>query len=306
MRLHTRPPGPELQQDRPWGDPTSNELWTESMSVNCTAGVDVAILGAVRQEVEPLLHLLDSPRVFDFRGEALHLGAFQDRSILIGSTGLGKVNAAITTAAILETFGAAQVWNIGCAGAYEGGPLNVGDVLISRTVICGDEGVLSKNGVESMRTIGIPLVKRDGEPLFDAFPLAEGSWAYDRALRLTPAGLYSIDGGELQLVDTAVEAGKNDRRPKGEVFRTVHGPSLTVSLASGDRKTAAKRRERYGALAENMEGSAIAQTCARYEVPFLECRAMSNMAGYRDKREWRLELAFERCCAVIRHWLEGA
>lgn len=272
------------------------------MSVNCAAGVDVAILGAVRQEVEPLFYLLDSPRVFDFRGEALHLGTFQERNILIGLTGLGKVNAAITTAAVLETFGAAQVWNIGCAGAYEGGPLNIGDVLISRTVICGDEGVLSRDGVESMRAIGIPLVKRDGEPLFDAFPLAEGSWAYDRVLRLTPAGLYSLDDGRLQLV----EAGESDTKPKGELFRTVHGPSLTVSLASGDRKTAGKRRQRYGALAENMEGSAIAQTCARYEVPFLECRGMSNMAGCRDKRDWRLELAFERCSAVIRHWLEGA
>ena len=261
------------------------------MSVNCAAGVDVAILGAVRQEVEPVLHLLGSPRVFDFRGETLHLGTFEEQTILVGSTGLGKVNAAITAAAILETFGAAQVWNIGCAGAYEGGPLDVGDVLISRTVICGDEGILSRNGVESMRTIGIPLVKRDGEPLFDAFPLAEGSWAYDRVLRLTPSGL---------------EAGNHDRKPQAEIFRAVHGPSLTVSLASGDRKTAAKRRQRYGALAENMEGSAIAQTCARYEVPFLECRAMSNIAGYRDKKGWRLEPAFDRCCAVIRHWLEGA
>lgn len=271
------------------------------MSVNCVAGVDVAILGAVKQEVEPLLHLLKSPRTFDFRGEILHMGTFEERNILIGSTGLGKVNAAITAAAILETFGAAQVWNVGCAGAYEGGPLGVGDVLISRDVICGDEGVLSRHGVESLRIIGIPLVRHDGRSFFDVFPLSEGSWAYDRVLSLTPPGLYSIDGGRLQQVGPEA----SDRKPTGDVFRAVHGPSLTVSLASGDRKTAAKRRERYGAFAENMEGSAIAQTCARYEVPFLECRAMSNMAGLRDKKGWRLEPAFERSCAVIRKWLEG-
>jgi len=276
------------------------------MSFHCAEGIDVAILGAVRQEVEPLLHLLDEPRVFDFRGETLHLGTFHGRSLLIGLTGVGKVNAAITTAAVLETFGAAQVWNVGCAGAYEGGPLTIGDVLISQTVICGDEGVLSRDGVQSLRAIGIPLVKRDGESFFDAFPVAERSRAYERVRQWTPPGFYSVIDGKLRRVDSGIESGKPGGSEQGKVFRTVHGPSLTVSLASGDRKTAVKRRERYGAFAENMEGSAVAQTCARYEVPFLECRAMSNIAGYRDKKGWRLEAAFERCCAVIRYWLESS
>ncbi|MCU0586851.1 MAG: hypothetical protein MUF52_01735 [Syntrophobacteraceae bacterium] len=275
------------------------------MSVDCAVGVDVAILGAVKPEVEPLLPLLSQARVFSFRGEVLHLGTHEDRSVLIGTTGLGKVNAAITAAAILETFGAGEVWNVGCAGAYENGPLRIGDVLISQEAICGDEGILSRKGIESPRTIGIPLLTHQGQALYETFPIAAGSWAYDRALRLTPPGLYRVDGGRLRFLGSGLEDGDGHGGNGAEVFRTVHGPSLTISLVSGDRKTAGKRRERYGGLAEDMEGSAIAQTCLRYEIPFLECRAMSNVAGNRDRRDWKLELAFERCCAVVRHWLEG-
>jgi futalosine hydrolase len=278
------------------------------MSVNCADGVDgvdVAVLGAVKREVQPILEILSNPRVFDFRGEVLHLGTCGSRSMLIGTTGLGKVNAAITTAAILETFGAAQVWNIGCAGAYEEGPLRVGDVLISQIIWCGDEGVLTRKGIESLRTVGIPLVTRGSELFFDALPAAEDSWAHDHVRRLTPPGFYRTGDGGLELVGSAGEVEDAQRAESSGIFRTLYGPSLTVSLASGDRKTARKRYERFGAMAENMEGSAVAQTCFRYEVPFVECRGMSNMAGDRDKRHWKLDLAVARCSSVVRCWLEN-
>ncbi len=275
------------------------------MSVNGGDGVDVAILGAVKSEVEPLLEVLDDSRVFDFRGEVLHLGTCGPMSILVGTTGLGKVNAAITTAAVLETFGAAQVWNIGCAGAYEEGPLRIGDVLISQAIWCGDEGVLSKKGIDSLRVIGIPLVRRGSEPFFDVLPVSAGSWVHDRIREITPPGLYRTDGGRLQLIEGTRGADQADRLEKEGAFQTLHGPSLTVSLVSGDRKTARKRFERYGAMAENMEGSAIAQTCFRYEIPVVECRGMSNMAGDRDKKHWKLDLAVARCCAVVRCWMES-
>ena len=101
------------------------------------------------------------------------------------------------------------------------------------------------------------------------------------------------------------EPPRTGRQEGAETFRITHGASLTVSLVSGDAKTARKRYERYRAMVESMEGSAIAQTCFRYEVPLLECRGISNMAGDRNKARWKLELAAIRCCAVIRYWLEA-
>jgi futalosine hydrolase len=275
------------------------------MSQECAGAIDIAVLGAVRQEIQPLVNVLNAPRSFDFRGEVLHIGTCQDRSVLIGTTGLGKVNAAVTTAAIMETFGATEVWNIGCAGAYEEGPLRVGDVLISDNVLCGDEGILSKKGIHSLQEIGFPLVVKDGQPFYDHFPLARDSLGFERILDLTPPGVYRTDQGRLLRALHPEEISTLVSEKGAEIFRIVRGASLTVSLVSGDGKTARKRHERYGAMAENMEGSAIAQTCFRYEIPFLECRGISNMAGDRDKTHWQLELAASRTCMVVRHWLEG-
>lgn len=275
------------------------------MSLSRADGVDIAVLGAVQQEIEPLLPLLEGLRSFDFRGETLHMGTCDKRSVLIGTTGLGKVNAAVTTAAVLETFGAWEVWNVGCAGAYEEASLRVGDVVISDIILCGDEGVLSRTGILSVRDIGIPIVVREGRPFFDRFPLAQESAAYERALQSVPPGRYRMVGGRVLKDGPLDEPCGAGRRAGAEIFRIKHGPSLTVSLASGDRKTARKRYARYRAMIESMEGSGIAQTCFRYEVPFLECRGISNVAGDRNKARWELGLAAMRSCTVIRHWLEA-
>ena len=134
------------------------------------AGIDVAVLGAVPQEVSTLSDLLESLQTFPFRGQTIWLGKVANLSVLLGTTGLGKVNAAITTASLLEHFPVAQVWNVGCAGAYPEGPLRVGDVLVTERYFCGDEGVLTQNGVLPFSAIGIPLLMDNGEPLFDHLP----------------------------------------------------------------------------------------------------------------------------------------
>ena len=87
-------------------------------------------------------------------------------------------------------------------------------------------------------------------------------------------------------------------------FKVHYGASLTVGMASGDTQTADARFRRHGALAENMEGSAIAQTCLLFDVPFLEFRGISNMAGVRDKAKWDIGAALDHCTAVIKLLLD--
>ncbi len=53
-------------------------------------------------------------------------------------------------------------------------------------------------------------------------------------------------------------------------------------------------------LLENMEGFSLALACARYGVPFLEIRTVSNLVGTRDP-EYR---AFERALAAMRPVVE--
>ena len=94
-------------------------------------------------------------------------------------------------------------------------------------------------------------------------------------------------------------------RPR-DSFQLVYGPSVTVSLVSGDEAVARTRSQRYRALAENMEGSAVAQTCLRFGIPILECRGISNQAGDRRKDHWRMDPAIAHCHAILHRWLSGA
>jgi futalosine hydrolase len=77
-------------------------------------------------------------------------------------------------------------------------------------------------------------------------------------------------------------------------------------MASGDFETAAERFQRHGALAENMEGSGIAQACFRFEVPMVECRGISNYAGNRKMNEWKLAEASTHAMSIFLAWATRA
>ncbi len=233
------------------------------------AGVDVAILGAVPQEIMALSELLETCRVFSFRRQTIWVGKLAHLSVLMGTTGLGKVNAAITTASLLERFAVAQVWNVGCAGAYPEGPLRVGDVLVTKVALCGDEGVITQEGVQSVSEIGIPLVVDKGVAFFDRFP-PHWDENLEAIINRTPPGYYRQARGPRpeRAVLHAAEDGTGFRRrddtldhpidelkaPSGpsprsgeaeaDLFRLVQGPSLTVGMASGDPEVASERFRR--------------------------------------------------------------
>jgi len=269
--------------------------------MNFPETIHMAVLGAVLKEVEPLFALLKDSVRFQLHGEALLVGIYGSKVLLVGTTGLGKVNAAVTAAVLLERFAISEVWNIGCSGAYRAGPLAVGDVLISLSAFCGDEGVLTTAGAASTRTIGIPVLARDGREYYEGFPLDHNP-VMDRIRKEIPSGCHR--GDDLASPDFLSLFPESSGSPEevagvSSPFQLFYGPSLTVSMASGDAEVADERFNRYGAYAENMEGSAVAQTCFRFDVPMVECRGMSNIAGDRCKKHWRLESAVAHCHAVL-------
>ena len=158
-------------------------------SMDWPGEIDVLILGAVRQEIDALTGLLETCQEHTSRGQTSWFGKYSNLSVLLGTTGLGKVNAAITAACLLERYAVGQVWQIGCAGAYPEGPLRIGDVLITEKALCGDEGVMTKGGVLSGAQIGIPILLHHGEEVFDHVPL-QWNEALRSIIQKTPPGLY--------------------------------------------------------------------------------------------------------------------
>lgn len=270
--------------------------------------VDVAILGATAGEIAPLSALGPSSRV-EVAGNLFSAHIYGDLRLLIGTTGIGKVNAAAIAAAVLSSFRAVEVWNVGCAGAYRGSGLEIGDVLIADNCICADEGILAKEGPMPTSSLEIPLVVKNGQPFYDRFPLSE-SLSRRQIRDILPEGIYSPDpsgGIRLRSLGDTPSNGlaRSPDMDKKSSFRIRYGPSLTVGMTSGDIQTAGARFRRFGALAENMEGSAIAQTCLLFDVPFLEFRGISNTAGMREKAGWDLSSATDHCLAAVRRLLDN-
>jgi futalosine hydrolase len=185
-------------------------------------------------------------------------GRLDGARVLLLAAGMGKTNAAHALTALLETHGARAVVGFGIGGAYPGTGLDPGQVALSTACAYGDEGVATPEGWLSPEGIGIPL----WGDLHETFP-ADGAWAERTRAELARSG-------------TAARAGL----------------LLTVSCCSGTGALAAEMLRRFpGALAEGMEGAALAHVCAIYGVPFLEVRGISNRVEDRDLARWRISEA---------------
>jgi futalosine hydrolase len=268
--------------------------------------IHIAILGAMYPEIAAFIALLQECKTYEFHGEKLWTGAYAGKTLLIGTVGFNKINAAITTAALLDRFRIEEVWHVGCAGAYGEGPLRVGDVLVTQRSLCGDEGVLTCVGTLSCREIGIPILARGGRSWYDEVPVDMEPEIMRRAKEKTPPGRYKLSR---EMIPAVVQPAEAVDEAQGEVngntgsFKLFYGPSLTVAMASGDAHIAGERFKCYRAFAENMEGSAVAQACFRFNVPILECRGMSNIAGDRNKEHWRMKEAIAHCSGIVLNWL---
>lgn len=63
------------------------------------------------------------------------------------------------------------------------------------------------------------------------------------------------------------------------------GPIATISTISGTAELAKQYVERTSALAEGMEGAAIATVCSHFEIDCAELRAISNVCGNSNREE---------------------
>ena len=123
---------------------------------------------------------------------------------------------------------------------------------------------------------GVVLVGAAGT--FDTGRLAIGAAFDAAAVRIDGIGAGGAGPAQLGFADADVIAlGGED----GEV--------LSVAAAADGAPSAARRAARYpAALAEEMEGFAVAVAAGLFGVPLRIVRGASNLAGDRNHAEWRM------------------
>ena len=234
----------------------------------------ILIIAAVPQETILLEHALGTTSRMKTVAYQYVEGALGKQHIIICAAGIGKINAAAATAALIERHRPKLVINTGCAGAYPGSGLSIGDLAVASEELLGDEGVLTSEGWQDLRSMDLPYLVQDDRRYYNNIPLSKH--AAEKAMQL--ADCYGVS--------------------------LARGRFITVSTCSGTRQRGEDLARHFGAISENMEGGAVALTCLRYGINCLEIRGISNQVDERDMSMWDIPLAVEAAQRFVLKYLE--
>jgi len=90
----------------------------------------IAIMCAMREELEPILQELEVKEVVEYAKNKYYLANFQNHKLVLAYSKIGKVNASITANILIEKFGAKKILFSGVAGAIDK-DLKIGDLIIA-------------------------------------------------------------------------------------------------------------------------------------------------------------------------------
>ena len=94
----------------------------------------IAIMGAMPEEISPLLEKVGEYRLTEFAGNKYYEAAYAGHELVIAYSKIGKVFSALTASTMLQKFGAELLLFSGVAGAINPG-LKIGN-LIAATKLC--------------------------------------------------------------------------------------------------------------------------------------------------------------------------
>jgi adenosylhomocysteine nucleosidase len=211
----------------------------------------IGIIGAMEEEVELLLSKISEKKSKTLGPFSFTSGKLGGKDVVVLLCGIGKVNAGIGAALMLDNYHPVVVINTGSAGGLQAGKgghaLAVGDIIVADGLVQHDVDVTGF-GYELGQVPKLPAVFTPGEgSIKTAIAAAEKL----KAENILPAGT-NISRGLIV---------------SGDVF--MNNPQKIDALKNAFPK----------ALAVEMEGAAIAQAAYLFGIPFLVIRSLSDIAG---------------------------
>lgn len=199
----------------------------------------IAVIGAMEQEVEQLRATLENPKTEMIANSEYTTGTYKGKEVILLKSGIGKVNAAMTTTVLLHTFKPDVVINTGSAGGYDPS-LEVGAVVISDEVRHHDVDV-TIFGYEIGQVPQLPAAFKSDMKLMEVAREA-----------VTEVGEHQYGIGLI----CSGDAFMNDPERVEKV--RAYFPQMK---------------------AVEMEAAAVAQVCHQFDTPFVVIRALSDIAG---------------------------
>lgn len=199
----------------------------------------IGVIGAMEEEVELLRNQLANTSVREIANSEFTTGTYKGQELILLKSGIGKVNAAMTTTILMQEFKPDLVLNIGSAGGFDE-ELEVGAVVIS------DE-----------------VRHHDVDATVFGYELGQ--------VPQMPAAYIA----NKELIELAVQAVDEI----GEHQHAVGLIATGDSFMSNPERVALVKQQFPEMKAAEMEAAAVAQVCFQYDTAFVVIRALSDIAG---------------------------
>ncbi|MEM7024826.1 MAG: 5'-methylthioadenosine/adenosylhomocysteine nucleosidase [Pseudomonadota bacterium] len=219
----------------------------------------IGVICAIPQELAALRGSLDHDEHEELGGFGFDRGNLDGYPVVLAEAGIGKVNTATVATILALRFGARILVFKGVAGGLDPA-LAIGDVVVSDRTIQHDCGVIQNGQLQPYQAGHVPFFN----------PTPELGYAVDPALmERTRAQLEGIE-----LAPLSAKAGGGGRSP-----RIAYGTILAGDQFINCEVTRERLYREFDAKAVAMEGAAMAQVAQRVGLPWLEVRALSDLAG---------------------------
>lgn len=199
----------------------------------------IGIIGAMEQEVEILRAAIEHPTVQTIANCEFVSGKLGAHEVILVKSGIGKVNAALSTAILLQQFAPEIVLNTGSAGGFKKG-LAVGTVVISDEVIHHDVDA-TVFGYAIGQVPQMPATYQSDQKLIELSKQA-----------VNEIGQHAYEVGQIATGDSFMSDPIRVKRVKEQFPKMI---------------------------AAEMEAAAIAQVCHQFGTRFVVIRALSDIAG---------------------------
>lgn len=222
-------------------------------------GPVIGVICAIPQELMELRAALEHDVRHQLGGFGFDQGRLDGRPVILAEAGIGKVNTATVATILALRFQASALIFKGVAGGLDP-DLAIGDVVVAGRVIQHDCGVIENQRLQPYQAGHVPFFNPTRRLGYDVEPAL---------LERVRARLEDI-----ALAPLSAEAGGAGRAPK-----LAYGTILTGDQFINCEATRVRLHREFQGLAVAMEGAALAQVAERLGLPWLEIRALSDLAG---------------------------
>ncbi|MDH3665194.1 MAG: 5'-methylthioadenosine/adenosylhomocysteine nucleosidase [Alphaproteobacteria bacterium] len=243
------------------------------------------LICAIPQERVDLKAALDHQETVDIGGLDFDRGRLDGHDVVLAEAGIGKVNTAVVATLLASRFGVDLLAFSGVAGGLDP-TLHIGDLVIADRAVQHDCGVIEDDKLEPYQAGHVPFFN----------PTDQLGYPIDATL-LTKVKARLAD---LTFPPLAAEAGG-----EGGEAQIAYGPILAGDQYIHCETTRERLHRTFEAKAVAMEGGAMAQVAERFGLPWLEIRALSDLAGADSRFDFSrfVDAVAERSATVIRRIL---